>query len=143
MNNVTIDNKKVWFCSIPVSFKERVNIVITGLKGDFFLYDADGRLIKACNVNQPVEIYNTSFIVKEIMASTGLQIKVDPGIRVVYLGFFILIISVITSYLSYSQIWVKSTVNNINLAGFTNRAALAFEEDFIVIQKVYFYYTFQ
>nr|YP_010985857.1 cytochrome c biogenesis protein [Grateloupia asiatica]WOL36775.1 cytochrome c biogenesis protein [Grateloupia asiatica] len=143
LNNVKIGNRSVWFCSLPVSFKERVNIIITGLKGDLFLYDSNGMLLKTCKVNQPVEIYNTSFIVKEIMSSTGLQIKVDPGIRVVYLGFFILIISVITSYLSYSQIWVKSSVNNIDLAGFTNRAALAFEEDFIAIQKVYIYYTFQ
>nr|YP_009488617.1 cytochrome c biogenesis protein ccs1 [Grateloupia filicina]AWD77284.1 cytochrome c biogenesis protein ccs1 [Grateloupia filicina] len=143
LNKIQIGNKTIWFCNLPVSSKEGVNIVITGLTGELFLYDSNGMLLKTCNVNQRVEIYNTSFMVKEIMASTGLQIKADPGISVVYLGFFILIISVITSYLSYSQIWVKSAVNNMDLAGFTNRAVLAFEEDFIAIQKVYTYHTFQ
>nr|YP_008144735.1 cytochrome c biogenesis protein ccs1 [Grateloupia taiwanensis]AGO19752.1 cytochrome c biogenesis protein ccs1 [Grateloupia taiwanensis] len=143
LNTIQIGNKTIWFCNLPVSSKEGINIVITGLKGELFLYDSNGMLLKTCNVNQRVEIYNTSFIVKEIMASTGLQIKVDPGISVVYLGFFILIISVITSYLSYSQIWVKSAVDNMDLAGSTNRAVLAFEEDFIAIRTVYTHHTFQ
>jgi cytochrome c biogenesis protein ResB len=42
----------------------------------------------------------------EIISSTGLQIKTDPGIPVIYLGFFLLMLSTLISYITYSQIWI-------------------------------------
>nr|YP_010986059.1 cytochrome c biogenesis protein [Polyopes affinis]WOL36977.1 cytochrome c biogenesis protein [Polyopes affinis] len=136
-------NKSIWFCNLPLNTDQSMNIVITGLQSNIFIYNSEGSLIKVCSLHDTVQIYNTSLILEEIMTSTGLQIKVDPGVNLVYFGFFILIISVIVSYLSYSQIWVKSIASNINLAGSTNRAALAFEEDFTAVQRIYTYYIFK
>ena len=49
----------------------------------------------------------------EIISSTGLQIKTDPGIPIIYSGFFFLMLSTLISYITYSQIWIiqkKSTI---------------------------------
>jgi cytochrome c biogenesis protein ResB len=41
----------------------------------------------------------------EIISSTGLQIKTDPGSS--YLsGIFLLMLSTLISYITYSQIWI-------------------------------------
>ena len=49
----------------------------------------------------------------DYITATGLQIKSDPGIPVIYLGFFFLLISIISSYISYSQVWLTRKNNKI------------------------------
>jgi cytochrome c biogenesis protein len=73
---------------------------------------------------------NTQFEVSELITSTGLQIKTDPGLRVVYLSFFLLICSVYASFISYSQIWGIEKNNSILFSGNSNRAVLFFQTEF-------------
>jgi cytochrome c biogenesis protein len=56
-------------------------------------------LNETVNFNQPLTLL-------EIISSTGLQIKTDPGIPIIYLGFFFLMMSTLISYITYSQIWI-------------------------------------
>ena len=69
------------------------------------------------------------------MTDTGLQIKTDPGLKYVYTGFLTLIISIMASYVSYSQIWIYNQDNLIYIQGMTNRSKLYFEDELINIQK--------
>ena len=64
------------------------------------------------------------------ITTTGLQIKKDPGIPLVYTAFLFIMISVYMSFLSYSQIWGIEDKEEILLAGKANRAILGFQEDF-------------
>ena len=66
----------------------------------------------------------------EFLTSTGLQIKVDPGIKTVYLSFFLLMVSTYASFITYSQIWGTETQYVINIAGNSNRAVLFFQSEF-------------
>jgi cytochrome c biogenesis protein len=67
----------------------------------------------------------------DVITSTGLQVKADPGLLFVYLGFLFLIFSVLLSYVSHSQIWAIKRSNTLYLSGQTNRATYFFEQDFI------------
>ena len=42
----------------------------------------------------------------ELLTTTGLQIKTDPGIPLIYTGFLFLMLSTLISYITYSQIWI-------------------------------------
>lgn len=66
-----------------------------------------------------------------VVPSTGLQVKSDPGTLFVYIGFFMLMLSTMLSYVSYSQIWAFKDTNKIYMAGQTNRAIYYFEKYFI------------
>ena len=66
----------------------------------------------------------------DILSSTGLQIKTDPGIPVIYTGFFFLMISTLISYITYSQIWMYQKNYQIFIGGNTTRATFEFELEF-------------
>jgi cytochrome c biogenesis protein len=69
----------------------------------------------------------------DVIGSTGLQIKADPGIPIVYTGFGLLMLGVIMSYVSHSQIWALKKDGKFYMGGRTNRAQVAFEREVIEI----------
>ena len=69
----------------------------------------------------------------DVIGSTGLQIKADPGVPIVYTGFGLLILGVVMSYFSHSQIWALETEDNFYFGGKTNRAQVSFEREIIEI----------
>ena len=76
------------------------------------------------------EFVDSNFLVLDILPATGLQIKYDPSIFIIYLGFGILMITACLSYLPYTQIWVFHQAKNCWLAGTTNRGKITFEIEF-------------
>jgi cytochrome c biogenesis protein len=80
------------------------------------------------NFKQPITLL-------EIISSTGLQIKTDPGIPMIYSGFFFLMISTLISYITYSQVWIVQKNQKIFIGGNTNRALFEFELEFFKVVK--------
>jgi cytochrome c biogenesis protein len=79
------------------------------------------------------EVDGVTLFIDEIIGSTGLQIKADPGIPIVYLGFGLLMISVMMSYVSHSQIWALKDGDRLYIGGKTNRAKVTFEREIVAI----------
>jgi cytochrome c biogenesis protein len=71
--------------------------------------------------------------VLDVVGSTGLQIKADPGIPIVYTGFALLMLGVVMSYFSHSQIWALQIDGRLYVGGKTNRAQVAFEQEMLGI----------
>lgn len=136
-----INNKVVWLCNLPLTINKNILFLIFNLEDKVFIYDMNGFLVYTLSINHQIYINNIAITIKDIMTSTGLQIKIDPGVFIVYLGFFILMLSSIISYISYSQIWVSLVFNTFNLTGSTNRAVLLFEEDIAKITQIYMKYS--
>jgi cytochrome c biogenesis protein len=65
----------------------------------------------------------------EFITTTGLQIKTDSGIPLVYFSFLLLMVSVYISFISYSQIWQVEALTNLVVGGKSNRAVLYFQEE--------------
>nr|YP_009510344.1 Cytochrome c biogenesis protein [Gracilaria caudata]AXI96017.1 Cytochrome c biogenesis protein [Gracilaria caudata] len=136
-----INNQTLWSCEIPINMKTHIIFILTKLNEPISLYDKSNNLLMSMQLDEKIVINNTTLQIFEIMTNTGLQIKTDPGIFITYTGFFILMISIVISYVSYSQVWATGIIQNIEIAGFTNRATLIFEEDLINIQEIYTKYT--
>jgi len=75
------------------------------------------------------------FSIVDIISSTGLQIKLDPGIPLIYTGFGFLMFSTLISYFTYSQIWIVQDQKKIFIGGNTTRAILDFELEFFELTK--------
>ena len=106
------------------------------MSDNFSLYDEKGILIKATSIGNSFPINDVfNFQAVEFITSTGLQIKVDPGIFTVYLSFLLLMVSIYVSFFTYSQIWVVETSERIATGGKSNRAVFFFQEEFRKIIK--------
>jgi cytochrome c biogenesis protein len=78
-----------------------------------------------------VPINGVNLKIVELVGSTGLQIKADPGVPIVYLGFGLLMMGVVMSYFSHSQIWALQSGDRFYIGGKTNRAQVSFEREII------------
>nr|YP_009244352.1 c-type cytochrome biogenensis protein [Gelidium vagum]AMK96594.1 c-type cytochrome biogenensis protein [Gelidium vagum] len=134
-----LDGKSIWISRLPVNDKQIIFLIIYNLQDNISIYNSNGKLITEVHKNQNFYVNKSLINVQEIITSTGIQIKTDPGIPAVYTGFLILMISTIVSYVSYSQIWVNIDKKNLRLTGSTNRSTLVFENDFINIQESYIF----
>jgi cytochrome c biogenesis protein len=76
------------------------------------------------------------FRIQSIVPSTGIQIKSDPGIPLVYIGFLFLIVSILLSYTSYCQIWAIKIKRKVYIYGTTNRATYFFEKNILEMVDV-------
>ena len=66
----------------------------------------------------------------DILPSTGLLIKYDPSIPIIYFGFGLLMITTCLSYLPYTQIWIFTQRKNSWIGSSTNRGKIQLEIEF-------------
>nr|YP_010484935.1 c-type cytochrome biogenesis protein [Hypnea cervicornis]UVW80629.1 c-type cytochrome biogenesis protein [Hypnea cervicornis] len=137
LQEIKINKIRTWIYNFNLTNHESLFFLVSGLNNQIFIYNSSGELLQSIKTNETFNINNHKITIKEIIPSTGIQIKTDPGIPIVYFGFFILIISIITSYSSYHQIWISGQNNKINLKGITNRGQLTFEEELTELQRDY------
>jgi len=135
---ISILNKsnKLWvsWISTDQNLKEGFTILITDLNGYCSIYNKLGVFLGNLEMNEQFNI-NFPFILVDILSSTGLQVKVDPGIPFIYSGFCFLMISTLLSYITYSQVWILKQSDQILIGGNTTRAKFDFELEFINLIK--------
>ena len=97
---------KIWLSWIPktAELKQMVILLVNNLQGYGSVYDKSGQFLGNVEINETSQV-NSNYII-DILSSTGLQIKADPGIPLIYTGFFFLMGSTLISYITYSQIWI-------------------------------------
>ena len=104
-------------------------IFVNNLQGYCSFYNQNRLFLGNCDLSETIST-NSDLILLEILSSTGLQIKIDPGLTIIYTGFFFLMFSALTSYITYSQIWIFQKKNFFFIGGTTNRANFEFEFEF-------------
>lgn len=126
---------KVWGTWIPTKpdLSAGVALVTQDLQGTMLLYDTQGKLMNALRPGVGAEVNGVTLKVVEVIGSTGLQIKSDPGVPLVYLGFALVMVGVVMSYFSHSQIWALVENDRLYLGGRTNRAQVTFERELLAI----------
>ncbi|MEN9214245.1 MAG: cytochrome c biogenesis protein [Gloeomargarita sp. DG02_4_bins_56] len=127
------NGRKLWGTWLPLKpdLSVGVSLVIPDLQGLFLIYDQQGQLLTTGRVGMPVRVGDVNLTLTEMVGSTGLQIKADPGVPLVYLGFAGLMLGVVMSYVSHSQVWGLLSEQKLYLGGKTNRAQVTFEREFL------------
>ena len=119
-------NSKTWITWIKDSEKN-YSLVFDQLQNTFLVYDEKGKFLKINNLGDSID---KNYTVIEIIPSTGLLIKYDPSIIIIYLGFGLLMITTSLSYLPYTQIWIFNQRQNSWIGGLTNRGKIQLEIEF-------------
>lgn len=122
---------RIWGTWIPTKpdLSAGVSLVARDLQGMVLIYDTDGKLISTVRTGMSTQVNGVTLSLVDLIGSTGLQIKADLGIPVVYLGFGLLMLGVIMSYVSHSQIWALEKDGQFYVGGRTNRAQVTFERE--------------
>jgi cytochrome c biogenesis protein len=122
--------KNIWLSWLPTNSpipqQSGYTVINTTLRGTSAIYNQNGNFLGEGEINEEFGFQNDIFLCDYITA-TGIQIKSDPGIPLIYIGFLLLLLSVISSYISYSQIWLTREKNKTLLGGMTNRSKIKFE----------------
>ncbi|MDX2231279.1 MAG: cytochrome c biogenesis protein [Leptolyngbyaceae cyanobacterium bins.349] len=124
---------QIWGTWLPTKpdLSEGVSLVAKDLQGMVLVYDMTGKLVTTVRAGMSTEVNGITLRILELVGSTGLQIKADPGIPIVYAGFALLMLGVMMSYISHSQVWALQAEGQCFVGGRTNRAQVAFEREMI------------
>lgn len=128
-------DKKLYGTFLPIENADSTNLKgISMLARDMqsvVLYDQEGKFagVRRPNSNLPIEIDGVKIVVLDAIGSTGLELKTDPGVPVVYAGFGALMLTTCISFLSHSQVWALQDGTTVVIGGKTNRAKGEFPED--------------
>ena len=141
LKRITKGGNRFWFGSLNFGSAQstantNLTVVINDLKGKIALYNSQGKFLQELQLGESfVTQGNTKVQFADYITSTGLQIKSDPGINIVYLSFLLLMVSIYVSFFTYSQIWFVEAKNSVALGGKSNRAVLFFQQEFRQILK--------
>jgi cytochrome c biogenesis protein len=119
-------NSKSWITWIEDLNKGSKTLIFDQLQNSFVMYDEKGNFLKTYSIGDTFEDKK----IIEIIPATGLQIKFDPSIKIIYVGFGLLIITSFLSYLPYTQIWIYNNEKNCWLGSLTNRGKINLEIEF-------------
>ncbi|MDA9370445.1 cytochrome c biogenesis protein [Gloeomargaritaceae cyanobacterium AH-226-B11] len=135
---IPIINKqeKLWVSWVPLTstLKDGLTLLINNLEGYLSIYDKQGQFLGNLELNEQSN-FSKPLTLIDIISSTGLQIKVDPGITLIYTGFGALMVSTLFSYITYSQIWIIQKKQDLYIGGSTTRATYEFEVEFFQTVK--------
>jgi cytochrome c biogenesis protein len=133
--NTNGNGGRIWGTWVPTKpdLSEGVSLLTKDLQGMVLIYDATGKLVDTVRAGMFTEVNGVKLKILDVIGSTGLQIKADPGIPIVYTGFGLLMLGVLMSYFSHSQIWALQKGDRLYVGGKTNRAQVAFEQEVLEI----------
>lgn len=133
LKKISKGGNRFWFGSLNLGNTSSTNltVVVNDLNGKVYLYNSSGILIQETTIGNPFIVdKNLKIQILDFITSTGLQVKSDPGIAIVYFSFLLLLVSIYVSFFTYSQIWLAESPQNIKTGGNSNRSVLFFQQDF-------------
>ncbi|WJI28657.1 cytochrome c biogenesis protein [Thermosynechococcus sp. B3] len=128
---------RLWGTWLPTKpdLSEGISLIARDLQGTVLIYSPKGEFLTSLRTGMSTEINGVRLTLVELVGSTGLQMKADPGIPLFYAGFALLMAGVIMSYVSHSQVWGLQENDLLYVGGRTNRAQLAFEQELVAIAR--------
>ncbi|WP_269606856.1 cytochrome c biogenesis protein ResB [Prochlorococcus marinus] len=117
--------EQVWGTIIPTKKdgKEPILLTVESELGPVNIYDSDGTLLRQLNTNKAEKVKETLIKITSIIPSSGLLLKRDPGVPLVYTSFAIVLIGGSLSIISTKKIWIlhEKEKSIIYIGGLSNR----------------------
>ncbi len=117
--------EQVWGTIIPTNKdgKNQILLTVDSELGPVNIYDNDGTLLTKLSINKEEKVKGALIKIINIIPSSGLLLKHDPGVPLVYLSFTIILIGGSLSIISTKKIWVlhENEKSMIYIGGLSNR----------------------
>ena len=116
---------QVWGTIIPTKKdgKDPILLTVKSEIGPVTIYDSNGNKLMTLITNKEVEVKESLIKIINIVPSSGLLLKRDPGVPIVYSSFAIILIGGSLSLISTKKIWVihEKEKSLIYIGGLSNR----------------------
>ncbi len=130
----------VWGVLIPSIANDLDPILLTlsSEQGPVRVFNQEGTQI---GITRPggdfISIGNYKLNVIRIIPSSGILLKYDPGVPIVYLGFAVSLLGGILSIISTKQLWIISEEKTglLHIGGLSNRNSSGFAKQFTLFVK--------
>ncbi len=117
--------EQVWGTIIPTNKngKNQILLTVDSELGPVNIYDNDGTLLTKLSINKEEKVKGALTKIINIIPSSGLLLKHDPGVPLVYLSFAIILIGGSLSIISTKKLWVlhENEKSMIYIGGLSNR----------------------
>ena len=117
--------EQVWGTIIPTNKygKDPILVTVGSELGPVNIYDSDGKLLTTISTNEEEKVKEALIKIINIIPSSGLLLKHDPGVPLVYSSFAIILIGGSLSIISTKKIWVlyEKEKSLIYIGGLSNR----------------------
>ena len=124
---------QVWGTVIPTTQTGENPILLTveNELGPVKIYNNDGTFLKSLNINKEGKVKDISIRIISIIPSSGLLLKHDPGVPIVYTSFAIILVGGSLSIISTKKIWVlyEKEKSLIYIGGLSNRNLSGFSKE--------------
>ncbi|TVS02155.1 MAG: cytochrome C biogenesis protein CcsB [Cyanobium sp. PLM2.Bin73] len=125
--------EQVWGLVLPTrpDGSDPVLLSLGSEQGPVDVYGADGRLIGSLAVGgEPLEVNGLPLRVGSVLPASGILLKRDPGVPLVYAGFAIAMVGGALSLLATRQLWAIAedtpSSSRLHVAGLCNRNLTGF-----------------
>jgi cytochrome c biogenesis protein len=116
--------EQVWGLVLPTrpDGTQPVLLSLASEQGPVDVYTADGTLVTSLSVGGPAaEVNELPIRVDSVLPASGILLKRDPGVPLVYAGFAIALVGGGLSLVATRQLWAIAEPGRLHLAGLCNR----------------------
>ncbi len=117
--------EQIWGTIIPTkkNGEDPILVTVDSELGPVSIYDSDGTFLTTLTTNKDVKVKETLIKIINIIPSSGLLLKRDPGVPLVYTSFAIILIGGSLSVISTKKIWVlhEKGKSMLYIGGLSNR----------------------
>ncbi len=124
--------EQVWGLLLPTKpdGSNPVLLVLTSEQGPVDVYGSTGDLIGQLGIGgPPVEVGGLPVRVASVLPASGILLKRDPGVPLVYAGFAIALLGGGLSLVATRQLWAIAEPGSLHVAGLCNRNLTGFAEE--------------
>tara|TARA_B100001250_G_scaffold36941_1_gene29505 strand:- start:88 stop:1368 length:1281 start_codon:yes stop_codon:yes gene_type:complete len=126
--------EQVWGALIPTNKDgtDPILLTVNSELGPVIIYDNDGSKLMSLSLNNEVKVKEKVIKIINIIPSSGLLLKRDPGVPIVYTSFAIILIGGSLSLISTKKIWViyEKEKSTICIGGLSNRNLSGLSKEF-------------
>ena len=123
--------EQVWGVALPTrpDGSHPVLLTVASEQGPVLAYDSNGERLGALRVaGPPLDVDGLPIRVAHVLPASGLLIKRDPGVPLVYAGFAVALLGGGLSVLASRKLWAIAAQGRLHVAGISNRDVVGFGE---------------
>lgn len=124
--------EQIWGLVLPTrpDGSDPVLLSLSSEQGPVEVFGADGSRLGQLGIGAaPLEINGLPVRVESVLPASGILLKRDPGVPLVYSGFAIALAGGGLSLLATRQLWAIAEVGRLHVAGLCNRNLTAFARE--------------